>query len=335
MILAMCRGCALRIGEKFDAMVKAVFTTKVLPTYDDLPELRYHFPRTYLNQVSQAVGDWIVYYEPRRPSANLMSSGGRKAYFATAKLERIVTDPILDDHFYAEVSSYLEFTRAVPFNEGGLYYESALQKADGSTNKGAFGRAVRTMADREYDAIWRSGFGHLIGLESRARPEPDIAEDAWPPLQAVKEDRTDYRSEIVFDAQRETITQLISRPFRDRAFAAAVKTAYSDTCAISGLKIINGGGRSEVQAAHIKPVSDFGPDSIRNGIALSGTVHWMFDKGLISVDDDLAILIAKDRLPDTALSLVRPSLTLEAPIRDELRPHPVFLAYHRKVIFKG
>jgi putative restriction endonuclease len=31
---------------------KAVFTTKADPTYDDLPEFRYHFPRTYLRQVS-------------------------------------------------------------------------------------------------------------------------------------------------------------------------------------------------------------------------------------------------------------------------------------------
>ena len=37
-------------------MAKAVLTTKVSPTYDDLPEVRYHFPRTYLNQVSSAVG---------------------------------------------------------------------------------------------------------------------------------------------------------------------------------------------------------------------------------------------------------------------------------------
>jgi len=47
-------------------MTKAVFTTKATPSYKDLPEERYHFPRTYLNFVQQAVGDYIVYYEPRR-----------------------------------------------------------------------------------------------------------------------------------------------------------------------------------------------------------------------------------------------------------------------------
>jgi putative restriction endonuclease len=44
-------------------VVKAVLTTKVDPTYDDMPEKRYHFPQTYLRQVAAAIGDWIVYGE--------------------------------------------------------------------------------------------------------------------------------------------------------------------------------------------------------------------------------------------------------------------------------
>ena len=48
-------------------MAKAVLTTKVDPSYDDLPEERYHFPRTYLNAV-RSLHDWIVYYESRRVS---------------------------------------------------------------------------------------------------------------------------------------------------------------------------------------------------------------------------------------------------------------------------
>ncbi len=123
-------------------MTKAILTTKVDPTYDDLPEERYHFPRPYLRQVEQAVGDWIIYYEPRRSSGDLSSSGGRQAYFATARLTRIEKDPIRQDHYYAFVSDYLEFDRPVPFKEGHHYYESSLQREDGQTNKGAFGRAV-------------------------------------------------------------------------------------------------------------------------------------------------------------------------------------------------
>jgi len=45
---------------------KGIFTVKAISNYDDLPEVRYHFPKTYLNQVKATLGDWIIYYEPRR-----------------------------------------------------------------------------------------------------------------------------------------------------------------------------------------------------------------------------------------------------------------------------
>ena len=101
-------------------MAKAVLTTKVDPSYDDLPEDRYHFPRTYLNAAREALGDWIVYYEPRRVSADLSSRGGRQSYFATARIMSIEPDPRRDDHHYAYVEDYLEFDRAVPFRDSGF-----------------------------------------------------------------------------------------------------------------------------------------------------------------------------------------------------------------------
>ena len=315
-------------------MAKAIFTTKITPTYDDLPEERYHFPRTYLNYASQAVGDWIVYYEPRRPSGDLMKAGGRQAYFATARVDAIVPDPVRPDHFYAQVSNYLEFSRAVPFAEGAHYYESALRKSDGSTNKGAFGRAIRLLPDHEYELIWRAGFGHVIGLETRPRTQPDIPEEPLPALSLVAEQPSAFGFPDDFETERRIVEQLVSRPFRDRAFSAAVKSAYNDTCAVTGLKIINGGGRSEVQAAHIKPVWDRGPDSVRNGIALSGTVHWLFDRGLIAVGEDYRLLIADRRVPDTVKRLFPTDRRLILPEREDLRPHPQFLDYHRRAVFK-
>lgn len=255
-------------------MAKAVLTTKIDPTYDDLPEQRYHFQRAYLRQVEAAVGDWIVYYEPRRPSGDLMRSGGKQAYFATARLTSIIPDPSKSDHFYALIEDFLPFDNAVPFKEGAHYFESGLQKEDGSTNKGAFGRAVRNMSDAEYDLILAAGFSHVLGMKDRSRPAPDPSEVAG--VGFSDNPQMSYEADIV---DRRIVSQVVQRPFRDRAFASAIKTAYHDTCAVTGIKLINGGGRSEVQAAHIRPVADGGPDSVRNGLALSGTIHWMFDRG--------------------------------------------------------
>src|SRR5271165_3839969 len=152
-------------------MPKAVLTTKVDPTYDDLPEQRYHFPRTYLRQVEAVTGDFVIYYEPRRATGDLSSRGGRQAYFATARIVDVVPDLTRSDHFYALIDSYLDFARAVPFREGQRYYESAVQREDGATNKGAFGRAVRAIPEGQYDAILRAGFATVLGESTNAAPD--------------------------------------------------------------------------------------------------------------------------------------------------------------------
>jgi putative restriction endonuclease len=302
-----------------EVMAKAVFTTKSEPTYDDLPEERYHFPRTYLRQVEATIGDWIVYYEPRRRSSDPSSRGGRQVYFATAKVERISRDPRSPDHYYAFVSQFLPFDRAVGFREGERFFESQLQRADGGTSKGAFGRAVRPLTDSEFELINEAGFRPVL--------QADAPIQSGLPLGDLGEEATAYRRPI--------IERLVARPFRDAAFSMAVKSAYRATCAATDLRIINGGGRSEVQAAHIRPVSHDGPDSVRNGIALCGTVHWMFDRGLISFGDDHSILLARARVPDAIMRLINPDRRLKLPNRSELCPHPQFLRFHREKIFKG
>jgi putative restriction endonuclease len=135
--------------------------------------------------------------------------------------------------------------------------------------------------------------------------------------------------------ERPLITTLVTRRFRDQAFVRHIQTAYDGRCAVTGIRMINGGGRSEAQAAHIQPVASNGPDSVRNGLALSSTVHWMFDRGLLAVDDDYRSLKAKRLIPEGIEKLFHPSGTLLLPEGDHLRPHPEFLKYHREQIFKG
>lgn len=302
-------------------MARAVFTTRVDPSYDDLPEERYHFPRTYLRQVEAARQDWVIYYEPRRSSADLSSRGGRQAYFATARVREVIPDPTVPDHFYALMDFYLDFARAVPFQEGSRYYESGLRREDGGTSKGAFGRAVRTLPDAEYDAILQAAFASIL-----TAPAASAAATGQPIAGFAEE---------VEEFQRPLIERVVTRPFREAAFAGSVKAAYDDTCAFTGLKIINGGGRSEVQAAHVRPVASAGPDSLRNGIALCGTFHWMFDRGLISVADDHQLLLAKGHVPEAASRLLNPDRVLLPTRRADQAPHPMFLRWHREKVFKG
>ncbi len=298
-------------------MAKAVFTTKVNPSYDDLPELRYHFPSAYLNQAQRSVGDWIVYYEPRRSDSDLSSRGGRLAYFAMAQVSRIEPDPARAQHYYAFVENYVEFTQPVPFKEGKRYFESALRKPDGATNKGAFGRAVRLVPDDEFQTIVHAGFADQFRIHEEKRDGAGLA----------AEPEADYGRPI--------FQQVVARPFRDQAFTQVVRRAYDSVCAMTGLNLVNGGGRCEIEAAHIKPVAANGPDSPRNGLALSRTVHWMFDRGLLSAEDGGKMLVAGRLVPPQARSFLNPDGMLRWPKDPFLRPHPQFLRYHRDSVYKG
>ena len=134
---------------------------------------------------------------------------------------------------------------------------------------------------------------------------------------------------------RERVNQLTNRAVRDRNFRKNVLRAYGERCAMTGLRLINGGGRAEVEAAHIQPVEYNGPDIISNGIALSGTAHWMFDRGLVGLADDLTLLVSRQSNDfDAVKSLINSSGRLLVPERPGNRPRPEFVAWHRDNCFK-
>ena len=293
-------------------MANAIFTTSASSIYDDQPEVRYHFPRRYLNTVNAAVGDWVIYYEPRRTEGP-SSRSGRQAYFAMARVKSIESDQLRTSHFYAYLSEYLEFDVPVPFERGRRYLESALMKSDGSTNKGRFGWAVRELPRVEFEAILAEGF-------SRSLAPWELADRVAEPLPEP--------------VQRPTVTQVVSRKFRDEAFRRHVREAYGNACAVTGLKLINGGGRPEVQAAHIRPVECDGPDTVRNGLALTATVHWMFDRGLITVDDSFRIMVSPAGLPEGLAGWIAPGKAMRVPKARDLQPHPAYLKWHREHRFK-
>ena len=187
---------------------------------------------------------------------------------------------------------------------------------NGLLNKGSFQRAIRLLPEKEYQFILQLGFSRDYSLDKVTDTEIN---------------------EEVFDYKRLIVEQIVSRPFREASFSKKVRAAYDSTCAITGLKLINGGGRCEIEAAHIKPVGNNhnGPDSVRNGISLSRTVHWMFDRDILSVDDDFKILTAKKLIPEQIKSLIKPDGFIQVPIESKFQPHPQFLRYHRENIFKG
>lgn len=294
-------------------MTKAVFTASETSAYEDLKEKWYHFPNTYLSQVREALDDLVIFYEPRR--SNGLDRSGSQSYYATARVVAIRKDPNRVDHHFADLADYVEFDQKIPFKTNDVYFETALQKPDGSTNKGAFGRSVRLIPDSQFSAIISAGLSSSIEEARAERNDNDLAILLPPP--AVIE--------------RRTTSVTITRKIRDIAFRRHVRIAYGNTCAMTGLRLHDARGYPEVQAAHIRPVKYDGSDSIRNGIALTSTVHWLFDQGLISVSDDFRILRATEYIGALEAICLRDVMTI--PNSYSNRPHPTHLQWHRENVF--
>jgi putative restriction endonuclease len=300
-------------------MTRGIFLHRTDSIYDDRPELQYQFPKQYLGRASQFVGDWIIYYEPRRgPTA--------RGYYAIAKVERILPDPTADGMFLAliEPGSYLPFERDVPFSSVDGPVERGVLNEAGAIS-GRAQAAVRPVSIEDFNRIIERGLPEEEPLLPRAGDPRKLAGNL------VGEGQMPFQP----DAERECVAYYSSRIVRDRVFRRLVLDAYDCRCAITGLKLINGGGRAEVEAAHIRSVEANGPDIITNGIALSGTAHWMFDRGLISLSDDLDVLVSRQVNDiESVWGLVNKARRATVPANPAQRPHPSYLNWHREFCFK-
>jgi putative restriction endonuclease len=295
-----------------------VFIHRSDSIYDDSPAEKYQFPSQYLRRVEACVGDWIIYYEPSKVAET-------KGYFAIAKVRQVIPDPGISGMYLAliEPGTYLDFANPVPFNGTTGPVERGVLNDQGRIS-GRAQSAVRPLSSEDFARIVEIGFEEDAPLLPRSDSDVlslGIGEGAQAPF--------------TYDQQRDRVSATMSRIMRDRVFRRVVLRAYDERCAITGLRLINGKGRAEVAAAHIRPVEANGPDIVSNGLALSGTAHWMFDRGLIGLADDLEILISRQTNdPEGIRSIINKSGRALGPRRLSDRPHPHFLEWHRENCFK-
>ena len=126
------------------------------------------------------------------------------------------------------------------------------------------------------------------------------------------------------------------RQLRNDMFRATVLKVYGTRCTVSGLGLIHepteGGGRYEVEAAHIIPVSKGGKDIVPNGLALNRTVHWAFDNGMIWIGSDYKVhLTPKAAVNDRNQWLQQfDGRPLALPENSGLLPDPEALRWHAR-----
>lgn len=145
------------------------------------------------------------------------------------------------------------------------------------------------------------------------------------------EKKEDASVELSIDTNEVEYTET-RRRVRDASFTSEVRDAYDEQCAVCGVRRISPDGSPEVEAAHIHPKGEDGPDIVQNGLALCRLHHWAFDAGWISFTDSYDIIVKNTPERDgyeefTDLHGNR----LILPENEELRPHTKFIVKHRSL----
>lgn len=187
------------------------------------------------------------------------------------------------------------------------------------------GRSVRSLNDEDARRILELGYAGSLGVEEYAQPASET------PLLVA-----------------ERTIRLVEAVSRDARFRREVMSAYGFTCAVTGLTtgtVSQRRGARLIDAAHIRPVGDMGPDLVVNGLALTPTVHRLFDDGLISIrwSERALELITSPRLESEMVeapergTIIRllSGTPLLLPNERELWPQRDLVRYHQNNVFKG
>jgi putative restriction endonuclease len=192
--------------------------------------------------------------------------------------------------------------------------------------RGVRGLAGHSRADEEVWSEFQSDWDHMTML-SEAKLRGLQGESAAP--EAVDE----IMASVDLPTETEgTVKIRIMQSF----FRKAVLAAYNSTCCITGNPV-----DELLVASHILPWSDFPKERLnpRNGLCLAAHFDKAFDRGLITFDERLRLVVSpvlRRRLPNRALEsefVQREGQALVCP--DRFAPDPEFVRYHRSGIFRG
>jgi hypothetical protein len=137
-----------------------------------------------------------------------------------------------------------------------------------------------------------------------------------------------------FVAESRAVYQ-VSREKRDAAFRRIVLGNYGYTCAVTGQRF-HSLHHVEADGAHIIGKELRGTDDPRNGIALSKSAHWAFDRGLFTISDQYEVIV-NPKISSTnvahfpAIEVDRRKILL--PPDSCYWPHPDALAWHKQKVF--
>jgi putative restriction endonuclease len=118
------------------------------------------------------------------------------------------------------------------------------------------------------------------------------------------------------------------------AFRVLVTDAYYRKCSITGEKTL-----PVLEAAHIKPFNESGPNFISNGILVRSDIHKLFDSGYLTITKDYKIEVSKrikEEFENGREYYQYHGKDLQyLPFREADRPNSKYIDYHNENVYKG
>ena len=117
------------------------------------------------------------------------------------------------------------------------------------------------------------------------------------------------------------------------SFRVVVADAYQRRCAFTGSPVLH-----VLEAAHVRPVTDDGPNDVRNGILFRQDVHTLFDRGYITVTPDHRVEVSrriKDEFENGKEYYSAHGRVISLPAEATLHPAAKFLSWHNEKVYLG
>lgn len=125
-------------------------------------------------------------------------------------------------------------------------------------------------------------------------------------------------------------TDSLAGLFNAATFRDFVMVGYGNLCAITGT-VIKYESYMNLEAAHIKPKSHGGLYLPNNGLALNRDLHWAFDKGFFTLNDNLEVQVHPRTTSDYLQSLN--GKQIRVPSNPFFVPDIECVRYHRGAVY--
>jgi putative restriction endonuclease len=183
---------------------------------------------------------------------------------------------------------------------------------------------------------WRIGGGFTVPIFEELRQRPEAVREIAREILAAHFPESLHQSIASATGLDLEATNRNSR--RDSDFRQSVVAAWGHRCAFCGYAVQLDNADVGLEAAHIRWCQFGGPDTTDNGLACCSIHHQAFDRGAITVSDELMILVSSrlhgsGRLDDLFIRLHGSALPL--PGVKGAQPKREFLAWHRAEVFRG